>query len=245
MKRRSREFLGRDIPEEPKPAAGMLDTFPMDSDPKKMAEAVKDGTVTEATITAAARRVLYEMDRFGYLDGHQKHNVTPQDIEKNAAVILKTSEDAAVLLKNDGGVLPLKGGAAGSVALIGPGALQVDAIGTFGERSGGIVERQVGPAEALAKVAPGTKFVTAVDDDMTGKAIPAAVLSSGGKPGLARTVDGGSASTDAQIDFVKGSAAGAARGEWQLPVEGNAHCSDGGRLLDLLAGARSARPVHD
>ena len=115
----------------------------------------KHGTVTEATITAAARRVLYELDRFGYLDGKQKHNVTPQDIEENAAVIRKTAEDAAVLLKNEH-ALPLKDDDLRSLALIGPGAGQVTSIGTFGERSGGLTERQVGPLEAFKKIRPGS-----------------------------------------------------------------------------------------
>ncbi len=232
-------ILGGNIPEEPKPAAGMLDTFPRDSDPKRMAEAIKDGTVTEATITAAARRVLYEMDRFGYLDGKQKHNVTPQDIEKNAAVILKTSEDAAVLLKNDGGALPLKADT-GSIAMIGPGALQVDAIGTFGERSGGLVEREVGPADALRKaMGPGAKIVTAVDDDMTGKAIPASVLSSGGKPGLART-DGASTVTDAQVDFTKAGKSGPLQANTKYEWKGTLTVPTAGEYWIYLQ-ARGAR----
>ena len=41
-----------------------------------MPEALKDGTVTEATVTRAAGRVLYEIVHFGYLDGQSKHDVT-------------------------------------------------------------------------------------------------------------------------------------------------------------------------
>ena len=109
-----------------------------------MPEALKDGTVNEAAVTRAAGHVLYEMVHFGYLDGMQKHNVTPQQIEANAKIIEKTGEEAAVLLKNDGNVLPLKGDL-DSVVLIGPTAAQVDAIGINGERSVGLPERQVGP----------------------------------------------------------------------------------------------------
>jgi beta-glucosidase len=208
-------MLGGTIPEEPKPATGVLDTFPMDSDPKKMAEALKDGTVKAATITAAARRVLYEMDRFGYLDGKQKHDVTAQDIEKNAAVIRKTAADAAVLLKNDGGALPLKKADIDSLAMIGPGAGQVAAIGTFGERSGGLTSRQVSPVDALARLAPGAKISYAADDDMTGSPIPASALSHHGKPGLVRTDAAGANSVDGQINFAKNSTGGplAANGE--------------------------------
>jgi beta-glucosidase len=192
-------ILGGSIPEEPPPAGG-LDAFPRDTDGTTMREALKNGTVSEATITAAARRVLYEMDRFGYLDGKQKHTITSQDVEQNAAVIRKTAADAAVLLKNDG-ALPLKADDLQSLAFIGPGAGQVAAIGTFGERSGGLTERQISPLDALKKLAPQARIIFAVDDDMTGVPIDAATLSHNGKPGLLRTDGNGKTSVDPQIDF--------------------------------------------
>ena len=96
------------IPEEPKPTMGNFGDFGKKEDPKKMPEALKDGTVNEAAITRAAGRVLYEMARFGYLDGQSKHEVTEQAIEANAKIIERTGEEAAVLLKNEGGALPLK-----------------------------------------------------------------------------------------------------------------------------------------
>lgn len=187
------------IPEEPLPVDDSA-TFPRDSDQTTMRGALKDGSVTVATITTAARRVLYEMDRFGYLDGHQKHTITPQDIEENASVILRTAEDAAVLLKNDDHALPLKATDLQSVALIGPGAGQLDAIGVFGERSGGLTERQIGPLEALRKFASDAHISYAVDDDMTGSPIEAAMLSHNGKPGLLRTNGNGATTVDAQLD---------------------------------------------
>ena len=51
-----------------------------------------------------------------------------------------------MLLKNEGGILPLK--TSDSIAMIGPTAGQVASIGTFGERSPGIPELQVGPLTA-------------------------------------------------------------------------------------------------
>jgi beta-glucosidase len=193
-------MLGGVIPEEPKPKEGMLAKFPRDNDNKVMREALQDGTVTEATVNAAARRVLYEIDRFGYLDGKQKHNVTPQDFEQNAEVIRKTAEDAAVLLKNEK-ALPLNASDLSSLALIGPSAGQVAAIGEFGERSGGVVSRQIGPLEALKKTAPDAHITFAVDDDMTGTPIDAALFSHDGKPGLLRSDNAGHTSVDAQLDF--------------------------------------------
>ncbi|MBB5062783.1 glycoside hydrolase family 3 C-terminal domain-containing protein [Granulicella mallensis] len=196
-------ILGGPIPEEPRKGGLDLGAFPRDADPKTMKESLQDGSITEATITQAARRVLYEMDRFGYLDGKQKHNVTPQDVEANAAVIEKTAEDAAVLLKNDDHVLPLKEEELADLVLIGPTAGQVAAIGTFGERSPGLTERQVGPLAALRKLAPNAKIAYAVDDDMTGTPIPAGLLSHDGQPGLLRAESNGKKSVDPILDFTQ------------------------------------------
>ncbi len=193
-------ILGGNTPEEESKSDIDVSKFPSDTDSKTLYDDLKDGTITEATITAAARRVLYEMDRFGYLDGQQKHTITPQDIDQNAVVIQKTAEDAAVLLKNEN-ALPLKQQDLQSLALIGPGAGQVAAIGTFGERSPGITDRQIGPLQALKQFAPSAQITYAVDDDMTGTPIPAASLSHGGQPGLVRTAAQGATQIDAQIDF--------------------------------------------
>lgn len=193
-------MLGGTIPEEPLITTD-FSTFPRDNDNSNLGDALKNGVITEATVTAAARRVLYEMDRFGYLDGKQKHSVTAQDIDANAAVIRKTAADAAVLLKNEGGILPLNAATLNNVALIGPTAGQVDAIGTFGERSPGITARQVGPLEALRKDYPGAHLTFAVADNMTGTTIPAAAFSHDGKPGLQRSSGTGTSSVDDQLDF--------------------------------------------
>ncbi len=192
-------FFGH-IPEESKPQMGDFSDFGKKEDPKKMSEALTDGTVNEAAVTRAAGRVLYEIVHFGYLDGQSKHEVTEQAIEANAKIIERTGEQAAVLLKNEGGALPLKAGDLDKVVLIGPTAGQVDSIGINGERSVGLPERQVGPYDALKKVTGDAKIQFAVDDDMTGSAIPAAALSHDGKPGLVRTGDGAE-QVDATVDF--------------------------------------------
>jgi beta-glucosidase len=170
-----------------------------------MAEALKDGTVNEAAITRAAGRVLYEIVRFGYLDGQQKHEITAQSIDENAKIIEKTGEDAAVLLKNDGGALPMKAADLDSVVLIGPTAGQVDAIGISGERSVGLPMRQIGPLEALKKLTGNANIRFTVDDDMTGVPVPASALSHDGQPGLERS-GSGAAQTDTQINFTGGKA---------------------------------------
>jgi beta-glucosidase len=194
------DMFGGHIPEEPAPKFEGGGNWGVKLDPKKMPEALKDGTVTEATITRAAGRVLYEIVHFGYLDGQSKHEVTQQAIEENAKIIEKTGENAAVLLKNEGGILPLKASELDSVVLIGPTAGQVDSIGINGERSVGIPERQVGPLDAMKKISRNSDIGFAVDDDMTGTTVPASVLSNDGKPGLERS-GAGTTQTDGQLNF--------------------------------------------
>ena len=194
-------MLGGTIPEEPKSGGMDLGGFPMDSDPRTMRDVLQSGVVSEATITAAARHVLYEIDRFGYLDGKQKHTVTPQDFDGNGRIIEQTAEHAAVLLKNEGNILPLKQDDLASLALIGPTAGQVASIGTFGERSPGVPGLQVGPLAAFKQLAPTANITFAVADDMTGKPIPAALFSHSGKPGLLRTGAAGQPSIDPALDF--------------------------------------------
>ena len=196
-------FGGGHLPEEAAAPRGDMGDFGRKLDPKKLPEALKDGTVNEAAINRAAGRVLYEIVHFGYLDGLSKHDVTEQAIEANAKIIEETGEKAAVLLKNEGGVLPLKAADLDSVVLIGPTAGQVDAIGVPGERSVGLPERQVGPLEALRKITGNANIKFAVADDMTGTTVPASALSHDGKPGLERTT-AGATQIDAQVNFTGG-----------------------------------------
>jgi beta-glucosidase len=217
-------LLGGTLPEEANLVSMDIGAFPTEAGDKTMRDALADGSVTEATVTEAARLVLMQMDRFGYLDGKQKHDVTPQDLEGNGAIIGKTAEDAAVLLKNDSGILPLK--TSGSIAMIGPTAGQVAAIGTFGERSPGIPALEVGPVDALKKLAPKAKVTFAVADDMTGTPVGAAVFSHDAKPGLLRTDAAGKSSVDPSIDFTHNKAlppntAATWKGDIAIPSDGS------------------------
>ena len=150
---------------------------------------VASGVVKEDTITQAAGRVLLEMEKFGYLDGKEKLEVTPQDTTEDAKIVEKTAIDAAVLLKNEGGALPLKAEDLNNLAMIGPGAGEIVAVGLTGEKAVGLPELEVGPVAALKKLAGDGAHVTyAVADDMDGTAIPAELLSHFGEPGLERRV---------------------------------------------------------
>ncbi|KQT32967.1 glycoside hydrolase [Sphingomonas sp. Leaf412] len=161
------------------------------------------GTLDEAAITRAAGRVLSAYERFGYLDTPPSHAIKPRDVAANAAIIRRTAGDAAVLLKNEGGILPLRRADLAALAMIGPGAGQVVAVGPANERSTGLVERQVGPLEAMRTQAPDARIAYAVASDMTGVPIPASMLSHDGKPGLRSTGADGRTRIDPIVDFTK------------------------------------------
>ena len=152
--------------------------------------AVDSGAESEAAIDRAVGRILCQMDRFGLLDGKSKHTITPIDTAADAPVVEKTSEDAAVLVRNNDGALPLTEDDLRSLALIGPGAGQTMAIGIPDEKAVGIPARQIGPLYALRKLTAGDPLVHlryAVADDMTGTPIPAKFFGHDGQPGLERT----------------------------------------------------------
>ena len=197
-------FLGGALPEEPRPKPFDFGSFGTAKDPRvNFWTLLQSGKLKEATITKAAGHVLYEMDKFGYLDHPPDHQIRPHATEANARIIEQTAEDAAVLLKNDGNILPLKASDLASLAMIGPGAGQVVAIGIADERSLGFPERQVGPYRALKHFSPDAKITYAVEDDMTGAPIPVSALSHDGQPGLLRTDQHGTTQVDQFIDFTR------------------------------------------
>lgn len=191
------------LPEEPHEKSGgsSPQQWP-ESDLKKL---IATGVVTEDTITRAARRVLLQMDRFGYLDGKEKLDVTPSDRTDSAKIVEKTAIDAAVLLKNEGGALPLKSADLADLAMIGPGAGQTVAVGNTGEKAVGLPELEVGPLAALRELAGEGAHVTyAVADDMEGTVIPAKYFSHFGEPGLERRVWKENAITvDDELNFTR------------------------------------------
>jgi beta-glucosidase len=199
------DIYGGSIPEEPDtPAADDLDAG-LKVAPETIDEALRSGAVDASVVTRAAGRVLVAMERFGYLDRKVKRAVTKRTAAArataaNARIIAKTGEEAAVLLKNAHGVLPLKSGELDSTVFIGPTAAQVDAIGINGERSMGLTDRQVGPLEAVKRQSGHTAVPFAVDDDMTGSLVPATALSHGAVPGLLRRGTGRER-VDPTIDF--------------------------------------------
>ena len=197
------------MPEEPAVARGGGGGGSSAGDPRiNLWDAIHSGAVKEDAITRAAGWILLAYDKFGFLDHAPQHAILPHDEVANAHIIQKTAEDSAVLLKNEGSVLPLGADSLASLAMIGPGAGQVVSIGNNAERSLGFPWRQVSPLDALKKSLPaGAKanIRFAVADNMSGSPIPAAALSHDGQPGLLRTASSGATQTDANVDFTTAS----------------------------------------
>ena len=174
-------------------------------EPHGMLDAIKSGQVAPANITEAARRILLEEDRFGWLDREPKHDITAVPFDEDVKVVEKTAEDAAVLLKNKDRILPITPTDLKSLAIIGPGAGQTITIGLSMEKSVGIPGREPSPLAALKQATesiPDRHILYAVADDMTGTPIPASLFLHSGEPGIAREDGNGrTVGVDQTVDF--------------------------------------------
>ncbi|MEA2384386.1 MAG: beta-glucosidase, partial [Solirubrobacteraceae bacterium] len=86
-------------------------------------EALEQGAVSEETLDASVRRVLEAKVRMGlfedpYVDEDRAREVLGDPAHREVARI--AAERSAVLLRNEGGLLPLDGAGVGSIAVIGP-----------------------------------------------------------------------------------------------------------------------------
>jgi beta-glucosidase len=160
--------------------------------PAAIRAALANGSLRTATVDRAAGAVLAQMDRFGLL-GRARAAAPPRlPAAADEQVVRQTAADSATLLKNTHHALPLTVGDLSSLALIGPGAAQDIAGGTWpgGWNGGGIPSRQVGAYQALRTDLagqPGVHIRYAPGMDLAGVPVPASALSHGGQPGLLRT----------------------------------------------------------
>jgi beta-glucosidase len=87
---------------------------------RSLLPAVQAGTVSAATIDDKVRRILRVAARFGWLDRPQADLSIPALNTKGAAAALEAAREGMVLLKNEGGILPLDRTRLKTVAVIGP-----------------------------------------------------------------------------------------------------------------------------
>lgn len=122
-----------------------------------LAQAVKNHTVQQATVDEAVRRILIAKYKLGlfehpYVDATLSKSIIGSPEIRNAA--RKIATETAVLLRNEGGLLPLKRNL-GSIALIGPMIdSQPDTLGSWS--LAGDVSSTVTLLEGLRNALPST-----------------------------------------------------------------------------------------
>src|SRR6202030_3476164 len=91
--------------------------------------AVQQGLVSLATIDDKVRRILRVAIEFGWLDREQTDLAISRYNREGDQVALRAAREGAVLLKNDGNLLPLKKDKIKSVLVVGPDAYPAVPVG--------------------------------------------------------------------------------------------------------------------
>ncbi len=112
--------------------------------------AIKAGTVKEATIDDKVRHILTTAVGFGWLDRPQQDLSISFIDQRNEAAALDSARESAVLLKNEGSLLPLDKATVKTILLVGPDAYPGVPVG--GGSAGVVPFHNVSPLEALAEV---------------------------------------------------------------------------------------------
>ena len=119
---------------------------------KTLVDEVKAGRITEAEIDRSLERLMVARFRLGMFDPkervpYSKIAISENDSSAHREVAREAERAAIVLLKNEGGVLPLRP-SVGRIAVIGPSA--DDPVALLGNYNG-ISSRQVTPLEGIEK----------------------------------------------------------------------------------------------
>jgi beta-glucosidase len=85
-------------------------------------QAIKDKSLTETELNDRVARILRALIKTKMLDQNYKPSREDRNFDSHKKVALKAAEESLVLLKNDGGLLPLKKPDIQSLAVIGPNA---------------------------------------------------------------------------------------------------------------------------
>ncbi|MDD2763675.1 MAG: glycoside hydrolase family 3 C-terminal domain-containing protein [Opitutaceae bacterium] len=91
--------------------------------------ALQAGTIVPATIDDKVRRIVRTAVEFGFLDREQTDLNIPRCNEESRASALQGAEEAIVLLKNEGALLPLDRTAIKTLAVLGPAAYPAVPVG--------------------------------------------------------------------------------------------------------------------
>jgi beta-glucosidase len=169
-------------------------------------EAVVSGKIPEAAVDRAAGRILGQMKRVGLLDGSIPARPR-MDSAASEAVARDVAVAGAVLLRNQGRVLPIRAADLASVVVIGPTA-RIPLIGGGGSSRVSPV-RTVSLVDALQRrMGGGAKVRYVAGIDLDGVPVPTSALRPAGDTaghGLQRTT-AGMTQVDAVLDFTGGKA---------------------------------------
>lgn len=133
-----------------------------------LAELVRAGVVTEARLDQSVRRILAAMARVGLLDGERDGEV---DHALHRRIALEVALAGAVLLRNEGGVLPLQRGV--RVAVIGPSAARPL---TGGGGSSRVPAPDARSALDALRERFGDAITYAIGHELDGEVVPATAL---------------------------------------------------------------------
>jgi beta-glucosidase len=117
---------------------------------ERLVSAVKAGAVEPARIDDAARRLIRLILRAGLLDGARLEGELRS--ERHRVIARRAAQEGIVLLKNDGGLLPLAAEAIKTIAVVGPNANFVRLQGDGSSRVS--TDRWPTPVESLAARLP-------------------------------------------------------------------------------------------
>ena len=87
--------------------------------PEAIKAAIKNGVVDERMIDEKVQHILQTLIAFGMFDKPRQDKSIPENNQESATTALTVAEEGIVLLKNDGGMLPLK---KGNYVVLGPNA---------------------------------------------------------------------------------------------------------------------------
>ncbi len=96
---------------------------------RNLGPAVASGKVTQATIDDKVRHILLTAASYGWLDRDQRDGSMSFLDSANKAAALASARESAVLLKNDGGVLPLDKSRVKKILVVGPDAYPAIPVG--------------------------------------------------------------------------------------------------------------------
>ena len=134
-----------------------------------LVRSVREGAIPESLVDRAVRRILRQKARLGLFERHQAdlgHALATVHSREHQEIALQAARQGIVLLKNEGGLLPLDRARLRSIAVIGPNA--DDALNQLGDYTAdGVLQHVVTVLEGVRAAAPGARVTHVRGCDVT------------------------------------------------------------------------------